>query len=139
MNNDRRELEARLARLERSNRFLLAAALVLGALFVAGFTQDSHAITDLVRAQRIQLVDGSGRVRIDLRHDTTETGLFILDESGGTRIGVAQFAHGGGGFALHGPDMKGAAVLYLKGQGSLTFFDETGEVTHRIPNPSTGR
>ena len=92
-----------------------------------------------MQAWRIQLVDDAGQVRIDLRHDTTETGLFVLDESGGTRISVAQFGHGGGGFALHGPEMKGAAVLYLKGQGSLTFFDEAGEVTQRIPSPSSGR
>ncbi|KPJ86392.1 MAG: hypothetical protein AMS18_15690 [Gemmatimonas sp. SG8_17] len=131
-------LEARVIYLERTNRLLLAAAMILGALLVAGFRYGSEPVADVVRAHRIQLVDGSGHVRIDLRHDTTETGLFILDESGGTRIGVAQFAHGGGGFALHGPDMKGAAVLYLKGQGSLTFYDETGEVTHRIPNQSSG-
>ncbi len=31
-----------------------------------------------------------------------------------TRVGVAQFAHGGGGVALYGPDSKVAAVLYLK-------------------------
>jgi hypothetical protein len=29
--------------------------------------------------------------------------------------------------------MKGAAVLYLKGRGSLTFYDETGMVVNQFP------
>ena len=56
-----------------------------------------------------------------------------MDETGGTRLGAAQFAHGGGGYALHGPEMKGAAVLYLKGEGSLSMYDAEGELTDRFP------
>ena len=52
---------------------------------------------------------------------------------GTTRVGVAQFAHGGGGFALHGPEAKGAAVLYLQGDGSLTFYGPDGDVQARYP------
>ena len=50
------------------------------------------------------------------------------------RVGVAQFSHGGGGFALHGPGTRGAAVLYLRGDGSLTQYDTTGVVTARWPD-----
>ena len=46
---------------------------------------------------------------------------------------MAQFAHGGGGVALHGPRDKGAAVLYYKGAGSLTMYDEAGKVVARVP------
>jgi hypothetical protein len=46
-------------------------------------------------------------------------------------VGGTLFAHGGGGFALHGPEAKGAAVLYLKGDGNLTFFGAEGEVQAR--------
>ncbi|MDH3732773.1 MAG: hypothetical protein OEU54_04530 [Gemmatimonadota bacterium] len=33
----------------------------------------------------------------------------------------------------HGPEMKGAAVLYLKGDGSLTFYGDDGAVLDRFP------
>lgn len=59
-------------------------------------------------------------------------GMFVVDESGGRLSGVAQFSHGGGRFALHGPDMEVAAVLHLKGQGSMTFYGEAGATTHRV-------
>jgi hypothetical protein len=65
----------------------------------AHFQDRSH---DLVRAREVQLVDESGQVWIELRHDSTETGLFILDEPGDTRIGAAHFTHGGGGIADDG-------------------------------------
>lgn len=52
---------------------------------------------------------------------------------GDTRLGAAQFAHGGGGYALHGPGGRGAAVLYLSGDGSLTIYDAEGGVTARFP------
>jgi len=132
MDNDQMSLERRVGRLERANR-LLAAAVVIAAgaavLSAAGPTQ----VVDAIDARRIRVVDDEGRVRIDLRHDDTETGVFIMDEAGDTRLGAAQFAHGGGGYALHGPEGRGAAVLYLRGDGSLTVYDEAGAVTARFP------
>lgn len=127
-----RPLETRVQRLEVQNRVLMGLAIVLSVTFLLGYTTRQAA--DVVQAHRIQIVDDSGRVRMDLRHDSTETGLFILDGTGTTRVGAAQFAHGGGGFALHGPEAKGAAVLYLRGRGSLTFYDERGEVVGRVPD-----
>jgi hypothetical protein len=70
--------------------------------------------------------------RVALLHEADTDGLFVMDAEGTTRIGVAQFSHGGGGFALHGPESKGAAVLYLKGDGSLRFFDQEGAVTNQV-------
>jgi len=129
-------LEGRLRRLESLSR-LLAAGFALSLLLVLGaFFFPRAPESDVVRARRLQVVDETGRVRIDLRHDSTETGLFVLDEAGNPRVGAAQFAHGGGGFALHGPGLKGAAVLYLKGAGTLSFYDSSGAVTARFPEPS---
>jgi hypothetical protein len=125
-------LETRVKRLEAVNRLLVGFCIVVGSAVVLAFTHPPAQIPEL-QARRIQLVDSSGRVRIDLRHDSTETGLFVMDEAGNTRLGIAQFAHGGGGIALHGPDMKGAAVLYLKDRGSLTFYDESGVVVSQFP------
>jgi len=130
-----RDLEHRIGRLERANR-MLAAALSLTVIAVLAAAARAPQTVELVQAKRIQLVDGEGRVRVDLRHDDEETGLFIMDEVGGTRLGAAQFAHGGGGFALHGPDMKGAAVLYLAGgEGSVSMYDRDGNRTARFPSP----
>ena len=133
---NRSDLERRVRRLESLNRVLLAGLALVAALpFLAGAYRAQS--TELVRAERIQLVDSEGRVRIDLRHDAEETGMFVMDDRGDTRLGAAQFAHGGGGYALHGPGGRGAAVLYLRGDGSLSIYDEEGVVTARFPE--TGR
>jgi hypothetical protein len=125
-------LEQRVGRLERTNRILVATLTLLvvaGALSAVRVTQTM----ELVQARKVQLVDDQGRVRIELRHNDEETGLFVMDEAGDTRLGAAQFAHGGGGYALHGPKMKGAAVLYLAGEGSLSMYDPEGIRTARFP------
>lgn len=130
-NQNLSDLQRRVRRLERWNAALLAlmGVLVAGTLLAA---RSPAQVPDEIQARRIQLVDAEGRVRIDLRHDDEETGMFILDDAGDTRLGAAQFAHGGGGYALHGPGGRGAAVLYLKGEGSLTMYDEDGDVVARL-------
>ena len=130
-------LEARIQRLERRQRSLVVLGLTVSIVFLAAGRRDRSPIQDVVRAENFQLVDSAGHVWIDIRHDSTETGLFVLDDAGDTRIGVAQFAHGGGGVALHGPAARGAAVLYLKGGASLTFYDTAGQVTTRLPAQGT--
>lgn len=80
----------------------------------------------------LYLKDSDGANRAALFHADDGTGLYIMDADGVTRIGIAQFAHGGGGVALHGPNSRGAAVLYFKEEGSLRFFDSEGIVTNRI-------
>jgi hypothetical protein len=67
-------------------------------------------------------------VRSATIHDESQTGLLVLDEAGQIRVGAAQFAHGGGGFALHGPGGQTSAVLYLKDEGSLSFHRADGSV-----------
>lgn len=132
MEKRRKTLEARVRRLERTNRILvlgLTAALGVSALMGAR----SRTQPDEITVHRVRIVDDQGRVRMDLRHDDEETGLFIMDAEGDTRLGAAQFAHGGGGYALHGPGGRGAAVLYLRGEGSLTMYDADGGVSARFP------
>jgi hypothetical protein len=81
------------------------------------------------------LLDADGRRRGALVHDESQTALFIFDEHGSVRVGAAQFAHGGGGFALHGASGRGGAVLYLKdASGSLTMYDTEGEIVARFPS-----
>ena len=125
-------LEDRVRRLERTNRLLVVGALALVSVaWVTAEREPEHF--DEITAERVRVVDSEGQTRIDLRHDAEETGMFILDGEGDTRLGAAQFAHGGGGYALHGPGGRGAAVLYLRGDGSLTIYDAEGGVVDRFP------
>ena len=150
MKTDLAALETRLQRLERTNRLLLligACTLIIGAavrtrqptviqasavqlLDPAGQVVAELAIRD--RNPGLYLTDAKGKTRLALFHSDDATGLYINDEDEVTRIGVAQFAHGGGGVALHGPESRGAAVLYFKQSGSLLFFDADGEVTSAV-------
>ncbi len=143
-------MESRIDRLEKQNRVLIVALLGVALVGLTAATAPRGPLT----ADTFQLTDQNGRVRAELgfrdgtvglflkdeegkdrlsaTHDSQGTSLYIRDTEGTTRIGVAQFAHGGGGFALHGPESKGAAVLYLKGAGSLRFFDSDGKVTNQV-------
>lgn len=144
------DLERRIARLERVAWPMLVAigvsaiALVLmaatgpGAVRATAFqliSADGSVRGELVMHDDqpvFRLKDENGIDRIALFHRADASGLYVSDPEGVTRIGVAQFSHGGGGVALHGPDSKGAAVLYLKNTGSLRFFDKTGAVTNEV-------
>ena len=121
-------LSFRVAKLERQNRLLtMTVAATVVALLLAATGEP-----DIVRAYGFELLDASGKVRAELAATDEAVGLFIKDDEGTTRIGIAQFAHGGGGVALHGRDSKGAAVLYLKDTASLRFFDVEGNVTNQL-------
>lgn len=151
MNHSLETVEGRLDRLETWNKILLGI-IALGCLAVLyGAKSDTAAL----RAKSIQLVgdsggilaeltvregnpglylnDYEGRTRAALFHAPDGTGLYVMDADGVTRIGVAQFAHGGGGVALHGKESRGAAVLYLKDEGSLRFYDAEGSITNEVP------
>jgi hypothetical protein len=154
-------LERQVHRLRRTNRRLLLSVVAFGVLASVGAGVGAMRSPEVLRAKRIQMVDDNERVRAELGideqgsaglfvmddkglvratlvHDDAQTAMYLLDEEGEVRLGAAQFAHGGGGFALHGPESKGAAVLILKDQvGSLTFYDKSGEVVMRSP-ASTG-
>lgn len=145
------DLEARVRRLERANR-LLVVGLIVG---LGGAVAWTPGRTEVLQTNLLEVTDANGVVRIALEapasgpfvrifdehqveralltDDEDGTRLFLNDSEGDTRVGMAQFSHGGGGYALHGPKGKGAAVLYLKGEGSLSFIDTVGVVTHRVP------
>lgn len=125
----------RVERLERANRVLLAVMVLGGGLLLSAFVLGPPEVHDQLQTRQLQIVDTDGHVRMDLTHDSTGTRLFVHDDAGDVRVGVAQFAHGGGGFALHGPGGKGAAVLYLKGEGNLSFYDSAGALSARFPAP----
>ena len=149
-----RQLEVSLRRLRT---ILMSGGLLTLLVSVAAFTiarpdRPANAdVEDEVRAGAFRLVDDRGDVRASLflsasgpmfalydtvgvpraslEHGSEETALYLRDASGTIRVGAAQFAHGGGGFAIHGEQAKGASVLYMaKGHGRLTFYSADGEV-----------
>ncbi len=152
------QVEARLARVERYNRALSLLCTGIAGVLIAACTTlaDRESPRELIRASHLQIVDAAGQARVELgadaggyalvirdesggerinlRHDAGETGLFVKDEAGDSRAGMAHFAHGGSGVALHGPGLRGAAVLYLKRGGSLSFIDADGSVEARFPD-----
>ena len=150
MSTDNTTLEKRIRRLEQQNAWLgilaiiccsvvlVAAAMPPGESRASAFVlNDPDGMTRAELTIRdgtvgLFIKDESGRDRLSAIHAAEETGLFIRDEAGTSRIGVAQFAHGGGGVALHGEESKGAAVLYFKQTGSLRFFDTDGQVTNQV-------
>lgn len=143
-------LQQRVSRVERTQWVLV---LVVLALSMAVVFREVRA-PRVLQAERVELIDAGGTVRAELIlrdgqpglylkdvhgvdrvsvfHDSSASGMMVADSSGTTRVGAVQFAHGGGGFALHGPASRGAAVLYLKGAGSLRFFDSAGTVTNQV-------
>jgi len=148
-------VEQRLAALERRSRRALFLTLTLLSVALIAWVGAPQSVPGVLRGQAFELVDAEGNVwaelalqeegpaltlydgertaRVSLVHSDDESALYLRDEKGDIRVGAAQFAHGGGGFALHGPGGDGAAVLYLKGDGSLTFYDVNGEATSRVP------
>ncbi len=151
-------LEPRLRRLETTNRRLLTALAIGSGLILLGASRvGRQGVSTVVRTQAVEVVDAAGKVqarlaataagpelhfldgegvvRATLEHGPDGTALYFMDTVGTTRVGVAQFAHGGGGVALHGEKSKGAAVLYLKdAAGSLTFYGTDGAVEGRLPS-----
>lgn len=149
-----REIEQRLLRLERRGRVWSIMATVSFAGLLAACSslvaQDS-----ILRASELQIIDANGEVmlqlgphdggyglvvrdaqgnaRATLAHNDEGTALYLKDTVGDARVGVAHFAHGGSGFALHGPKLRGAAVLYYKTNGALSFYDTEGNVRARFP------
>lgn len=148
-------IERRLEQLERRHRWLMVVLLALTALLLIAAATRDHART--LQAERFELVaangqvrailqadtdgavslnllDSDGRTRVSMLHDTEQSGLMIRDAEDTVRIGVAQFAHGGGGVALHGEDSRGATVMYMKdARGRFSLYDVDGKETARLP------
>ncbi len=154
------ETSNRRLRIGMASMSLLVLAIVLSAFTPAGPSsgidaRDRTRATEEIQASAFRLVDEDGNIgaslffgeagprlelydavgvpRVSLEHDSEGTALYLRDSEGTIRIGAAQFAHGGGGFAIHGERAIGATVLYMaNGQGRLTFYSATGEVLREV-------
>lgn len=158
---DQTILEKRIKRLEIQNRLLIFSfVFILFLSFNHGCETNPAAQT--VRCSKLEVVDQNGSVmamigtdadgsrglflydeqanlRVATIYDSTQSAFYAIDSEGAIRAGLAQYAHGGGGLALHGAGSKGGAVLYFKNSGSLSFYDGEGRTTMRIPDQDTGK
>lgn len=149
--------QTRIKRLEWWNRlWMLGVVSLLFWGFTSRISPARDEVHGILRTERLEIVgergqpaavlgfdeqgssglfihDPGGSMRVALAHDSQGSALFLRDSEGVIRVGVAQFADGGGGVALHGPSSQGAAVLYFKETGSLSFYDATGKATYRVP------
>jgi hypothetical protein len=150
MEDSLKRMQEDILHLRRWNRVLVTAGVICLVALLSGAKSDQS----VVKATSIQLISPAGDVRAEISmrngspgvylkdengvdrvaiyHDSEGSGLHIMDGDAITRIGVVQFAHGGGGVALHGPESRGAAVFYLKTEGSLSFFDKDGQITNQV-------
>ena len=122
------DLDRRVQRLETSNRRWRVAALALMALVTVAWSAPRQA-AEQIETQALTLVDGEGNVlaelkaaeggpalllydaagivRASLAHNDEATALYLRDAAGDTRVGTAQYAHGGGGRRRVGPGAAG--------------------------------
>jgi hypothetical protein len=149
------KFKKRLKHLEWQNRLQMIFILGLVVFLIYGSSPQGEE-NMIVRCERLEVVDGDGHLvavlgidadgsrglfihdqrdhlRLAAVQDPSQSAFYVFDTTGTVRIGVAQFAHGGGRVALHGENSKGAAVLYYKDGGSLIFYDTEGKITSRIP------
>jgi hypothetical protein len=118
---------------------------------------------DRIRTKHFELVDDKGRVRIEMKmadgnpvfaikdengkdrvivfHEPKATGVYLKDAEQHTRVGLAQFPHGGG-VAMHGEKGKHSAVyVLLNNKPRLAVYDDKGNLTNHWPvkKASTGK
>ncbi len=147
MNTYMKSTRARLEMLERQNRWLtiiagativmLLIAAIGGPVVIRATSIKKADETDNVRTELTLKNDAVGRYikeehgkdRLQAIHNTEDAGLYLRNDQKTTRTGIAQFAHG---VALHRVKPEGAAVLNLKDEGRLRFFDNDGILTNEI-------
>lgn len=150
------EMGIRMWRLERSNWVLVSLFILLVAFWAIGMGTRPERNAETIQATAFQLVNSEGEIiaeltqkdggpglflkdpegkdRVGVLLTDEQGGFFVYDKAGDSRLGAALFSHGGAGFALHGPNMKGAAVLYYKSDGTLTFYGAEGDIVLRLPS-----
>lgn len=124
MSSDFEILEKRIKRLEAQNRWLKWAGLIAVALVLLTAARGQGEKVNVVRANKFELVDDSGRLRGELSVVNGESTLRFLGADG-----VAQSAVSGDEFAIY--EKEGDSVAYFAKDG-LEFGDGHQKTYARI-------
>ncbi|AIE86130.1 hypothetical protein [Fimbriimonas ginsengisoli] len=126
--HDVQGLVTRIERLERKNRFLIGALLVLPLLAAAGWV----AKEDVLKVKRLEIVDDRGVPLVILSPDRlNEGGMITLRDKDGEKRGWWQAGPGTSSLTLNseGPDATGDSTLGLTvgpKRSALSMFSKNG-------------
>jgi hypothetical protein len=121
-------LGERLSRVERQNRLLRAAVILVVAVFAAMVCMGQVGVPEVVGARRFQMVDEQGRVRADIGMVDDNPVLYAYDEEGEARLGLGLSMFGDPRLGLFNEKGDPCAVLSLGTSGpSLNFMDGNGK------------
>jgi hypothetical protein len=142
------ELEARVNRLEKSNRRWKLSALIAGSLLACGVLMaqgiriggggiNAPAMNvDKVNCKSIVLTDAAGNERINIAVDGNDNVVFALKEKGGTAL-LEMRADSEGGASVKFASTKGKTLAILgadaKDQPGMTLKDAEGKKLFSAP------
>jgi hypothetical protein len=159
MISDRWEfLEARVATLEKQNRWLRAGCLIAGLCVICGLTMGQSDVGKTVEAQRFVLKSAKGEVRAELstldgdypqlslrspngekETEVSPLGVSVKDHGLPGKLPLAHFGDTG----LYFTDSQGRTVMELGGASisspqlapipEITIFNDKGQVMWRAP------
>lgn len=97
------------------NRNILIFGLLAIILLLSQSKSADQTVATVLKAERIELVDGNGKVRASLRvEDGTETVFRLMDESGAIRVKLAASRDGSGLVLLNDSTNVGIHALAKK-------------------------
>jgi hypothetical protein len=156
MNKDNHDqLEARLARVERTNKLLLGVCAISIGLFVMSCGQPAGQAGGAMRTQRLEIVDANGNVRglfvadqqgailslddaqgrprVSLASGADRPGLELFDDEGRPQVALTA-ERDGANLAISDVNGNLRATLGLyREEGWLAFLNPAGEVLHTVP------
>ena len=102
----------------------IAAAFIAGAIFTNQSASKAEAVTNVLRATKFELIDGTGRVMGVFGSEDGKTPQFqLLDEAGKPRVHMSlRTSNGEPEFTLNGKDGKKRAWLSLTSVGGANLM-----------------
>ncbi len=94
-----------------SATLVILNVVVLGVVLTQGNPVRAQEHSQILRTQRLELMDAAGRVRASFRIDGDEAVLRFLDETGDIRVKLAAGANGSGLLLLDEAGQPGVQII----------------------------
>ena len=115
------------------NKNILIFGLIAIIFLITQSKQADQSIPAVLKAQRIELVDGNGKVRASLKvEDGTETVFRLMDEDGTIRVKLGASRDGSGLVLLNDSTNVGIHAL-AKRDGTFLKIEEDGREKKLVP------